>query len=121
MKHKLNFTKASTALALIASLGSLYIVFYQTHLMGKQFELQRQEQYTSVFPYVSLANTGNKERYGYLISNSGIGPALIEQINIHYKDSVYENYEPRTAFINIIAKEDSLFYNFKRYRTFYRS
>ncbi|MFD2567825.1 hypothetical protein [Pseudotenacibaculum haliotis] len=113
MKSKLNFTKASTILALVASLGSLYIVYYQTNLMGKQFELQRQQQYTSVFPYISLANTGNQKRYGYLISNTGIGPALIDEINIHYKDSVYKNHDLRAAFVNIITKEDSLFSSYK--------
>ncbi len=113
MKSKLNFTKASTILALVASLGSLYIVYYQTNLMGKQFELQRQQQYTSVFPYISLANTGSQKRYGYLISNTGIGPALIDEINIHYKDSVYKNHDLRAAFVNIITKEDSLFSSYK--------
>lgn len=113
MKYRITFTKASTILALIASLGSLYIVFYQTNLMGKQFELQRQEQHTSVFPYISLANTSSKERYGYLISNTGIGPALINEINIHYKDSVYKNHDLRAAFMRIVTKEDSLFRHYK--------
>ena len=109
MKFKINFEKAATTLVIIASLGSLYIVSYQTSLMSKQFELQRQEQYTSVFPYLAMGNTSNKDMYGFIISNNGIGPALVDEINIHYNDSVYKNYDLRAFFTRVIIKEDSIF------------
>lgn len=113
MKSKINFSKASTILAIITSIGSLYIVSFQTNLIVDQFNLQRQEQYMSVFPYVSVANTENEKRYGLLISNTGIGPAMIDHISIHYKDSIYHNHDFRDAFVKIINKEDSLFYDYK--------
>ena len=109
MKVKVSFEKASTLLVIIASLGSLFIIFRQTELMSKQFELQRLEQHKSVLPYLTMFNTSNNQTYGYSISNKGIGPALIDEINIIYKDSVYKNHDLRDFFKVVITKNDTLF------------
>jgi len=112
MKSKISFEKASTLLVIIASLGSLFIIFRQTDLMSKQFELQRLEQHKSVLPYLTLYNTNDSRNYSYTLANRGIGPALINEINITYKDSTYKNHDLRTFFNAVIAKEDSLFYDY---------
>jgi hypothetical protein len=113
MKVKISFEKASTLLVIIASLGSLFIIFRQTELMSKQFELQRLEQHKSVLPYLTMFNTSNNKTYGYSISNKGIGPALINAINITYKDSVYKNHDLRDFFKVVITKNDTLFKDHK--------
>lgn len=112
MKIKISFERTSTLLVIIASLGSLFIIYRQTDLMGKQFELQRLEQHKSVLPYLSLFNTSNSDSYSYTLANKGIGPALINEINITYKDSTYENHDLRKFFNAVIKKEDSLFVNY---------
>ena len=109
MKMKISFEKASTLLVIIASLGSLFIIYRQTNLMGQQFELQRLEQHKSVLPYLTMYNTSSSTNYSYSVSNKGIGPALINEINIKYKDSTYKNYDLRKFFNTVIVKEDSLF------------
>jgi hypothetical protein len=109
MKVKISFEKATTLLVIIASLGSLFIIYRQTNLMSKQFELQRLEQHKSVLPYLTMFNTTNNKTYGYAVSNKGIGPALIDEINITYKDSIYKNHDLRDFFKAVIIKEDSLF------------
>ena len=113
MKAKISFEKASTLLVIIASLGSLFIIFRQTDLMSKQFDLQRLEQHKSVLPYLTMYNTSNGSNYSYTLANKGIGPALINEINITYKDSIYKNHDLRTFFNAVIVKEDSLFKNYK--------
>ena len=112
MKAKISFEKATTLLVIIASLGSLFIIYRQTNLMSKQFELQRLEQHKSVLPYLTMYNTSSSTNYSYAVSNKGIGPALINGIHIIYKDSVYKNHDLRTFFKHVIAKEDSLFKNY---------
>lgn len=109
MKVKISFEKATTILVIIASLGSLFIIYRQTSLMSKQFELQRLEQHKSVLPYLTMYNTSTSTNYSYTVSNRGIGPALINEINIIYKDSVYKDHDLRKFFNNVISKEDSLF------------
>lgn len=109
MKMKISFEKATTLLVIIASLGSLFIIYRQTNLMSQQFELQRLEQHKSVLPYLSLYNTSNNNLYAFSMANKGIGPALINEINITYKDSTYKNHDLRKFFNNVIKKEDSLF------------
>ena len=109
MKVKISFEKASTLLVIIASLGSLFIIYRQTNLMAKQFELQRLEQHKSVLPYLSLFKTSRGDFYGFSLANKGIGPTLINEINITYKDSTYEDHDLRTFFNAVIKKEDALF------------
>ena len=84
MKVKISFEKATTILVIIASLGSLFIIYRQTNLMSKQFELQRLEQHKSVLPYLTMYNTSTSTQYSYTLSNKGIGPALVNEINIKY-------------------------------------
>lgn len=109
MKRKISFEKATTMLVIIASLGSLFIIYRQTNLMSKQFDLQRLEQHKSVLPYLTMYNTSSATNYSYTVANKGIGPALIDEINIKYKDSVYKNHDLRKFFNTVIVKEDSLF------------
>jgi len=113
MKVNISFEKATTLLVIIASLGSLFIIYRQTNLMDKQFELQRLEQHKSVLPYLTLYNTNDGKSYSYTLSNKGIGPALINEINITYKDSTYKNHDLRAFFNRVIVKEDSLFKDYK--------
>jgi hypothetical protein len=112
MKVKISFEKATTILVIIASLGSLFIIYRQTNLMSKQFELQRLEQHKSVLPYLTMYNTSTSTQYSYTLSNKGIGPALVNEINIKYKDSIYKDHDLREFFNAVIVKEDSLFQNY---------
>lgn len=107
---KIKTDKASTLFALVVSLGTLFIILYQTKLIGKQFELQRQQQYASVLPYLTIYNTSINSKYTFEVENNGIGPAFIEEINIHYKDTIYKNHDLRDFFNVVIRKEDSLFF-----------
>jgi len=113
MKIKLSFEKATTLLVIIASLGSLFIIYRQTNLMDKQFELQRLEQHKSVLPYLTLYNTNDSNNYSFTLANRGIGPAFVNEINITYKDSTYKNHDLRTFFKAVIVKEDSLFMDYE--------
>ncbi|MEQ8904360.1 hypothetical protein [Ekhidna sp.] len=89
--------------AIIASLGTLFTIVYQTDLIRKQ-------QYASVLPYLEMWNSqpGRPgESYIYLLMNNGIGPAFIKEVKIHYKDSVY-NHDPASFTFSVIKPIDSI-------------
>ncbi len=68
--------------ALLISIGTLAVFLYQTKLI-------REQQHMSVYPYLELANTGsNTDHYVFKLMNKGIGPAIIESIEIIKDDEV---------------------------------
>lgn len=100
--RRINADRLLAILAFIVSVSTLYVFFYQTSLMKKQ-------QYASVLPYLSVGNSGANKDYGFVLTNNGIGPAFIDEINIHYKDSVYRNIDINNFFEKVIRKEDTIF------------
>jgi hypothetical protein len=64
--------------ALLVGAGSLFIIVYQTALM-------REQQKASALPYVMLGMQVNNERSYVFARNTGIGPALIEDVVVRYQ------------------------------------
>ena len=70
--------------AMFIAVISLVAVVYQTYLM-------RQAQHASVLPYLTLRVMANNDVGSSLwIRNTGIGPALIEDVRIHYQGKALE-------------------------------
>ncbi|WP_420315694.1 hypothetical protein [Ekhidna sp.] len=86
--------------AILASLGTLFVIVYQTNLFRKQ-------QYASVLPYLEIWNSSNDDTYKLILINNGIGPAFIEEVKLIYKDSVLQ-MDPADFAQEVIKKEDSL-------------
>lgn len=89
--------------AIIASLGTLFTIVYQTNLIRKQ-------QYASVLPYLEMWNSNpgkDGETYLLLLMNNGIGPAFIKEVRIHYGDSAYRD-DPATFTYKVIKPKDSI-------------
>jgi len=98
---KIKIEKLLTWLAFLVSVSTLYIFFYQTSLMKKQ-------QYASVLPHLSVSNTEIDGDYSFVLTNNGIGPAFIDEINIHYKDSVFYNTDIYDFYSKVIVKKDTI-------------
>ena len=89
-----------SVVAIIASLGTLFTIVYQTNLIRKQ-------QYASVLPYLEMWNSNpGADTYYYLLMNNGIGPAFIREVRVHYKDSIYIS-DPAGFASQVIKTEDS--------------
>jgi hypothetical protein len=81
---KINTDRLVGLTAMFVAVASLVALVYQTHLM-------RQAQYASVLPYLTFVVVSNNELGSSLsLRNTGIGPALIEDVRIHYKDKEIE-------------------------------
>ena len=87
--------------AMFISICTLIVFLYQTNLIKKQ-------QYASVFPYLELGHWGTStENYRFILENKGIGPALITEIKIRYKDTLLDKDLP--GFVRSrIDERDSL-------------
>ncbi len=92
MKTKINSDRVLSITAFIISIATLIALMYQSNLVGEQNEMMQKEQYASVMPYLSMRFMGNEEdnRFDLLLNNDGVGPAFIKEINIRYKDSLYQ-------------------------------
>ncbi|SNS82074.1 hypothetical protein SAMN05421640_1376 [Ekhidna lutea] len=86
--------------AIVASLGTLFTIIYQTDIFRKQ-------QYASVLPYLELWNSSNNDSYRLILINNGIGPAFIEEVSILYKDSVYQ-LDPAEFTRNVVDPIDTI-------------
>ena len=83
-KTSWNSDKSLSLLAIFLSLGTLLVFLYQTNLIKKQ-------QYASVLPYLEIGseNVGTP-RFIYAVENKGVGPALIENVEITYKGKPFD-------------------------------
>lgn len=77
--------KIVSSSAILISLLTLIVFTYQTSMI-------REQQFLSVYPHLSLYNTGTGSlEYTYMLSNEGIGPAIIESIQITKGEFEYES------------------------------
>lgn len=75
---KLNTDRVVSLTAMIVGLGSLFIIVYQTTLL-------REQQRASALPYLMLGLQVNNERSYVFARNTGVGPALIEDVVVRYQ------------------------------------
>ncbi len=98
--------------ALLVSIASVSVIFYQTHLMQKQ-------QYASALPYLELWNNGGSDaEYRLSLINNGIGPAFIKEVRVIYKGKMYEG--DQTEFLyKVIFPQDTSFLQDYSYSNLY--
>ena len=82
MKFEWNTDKIVSLSAMAVGIGSLVIILYQTKLM-------REQQRASVMPYLMMAVQSNKDTTYLTLRNAGIGPALLDDVRVHYKGKDY--------------------------------
>lgn len=103
MNLKLKFWNADKIVsfsAILISLATMGVYMYQTHLIQKQ-------QHASVMPYLRMGYSFDEDRFDLMISNEGLGPAFIEEVNTYYKGKKYSNYDVADFFQNDYWKIDS--------------
>lgn len=100
-KIKISTDRLLSLVAFVISICTLYVFFYQTSLMKKQ-------QYASVLPYLEISNTHIDGDYSFILKNNGIGPSFIDEINIHYRDSIYRGFDVNDFFEQVIVKHDTI-------------
>ena len=79
---KLNADRIVSVSAIIVSLGTLFIIVYQTNLT-------RKAQKASVMPYISVAMSFHGAQQRIIVENTGLGPAVIKFIGVDTGDSLF--------------------------------
>ncbi len=75
---KINTDRVVGVSAMVVGLGSLLVFAYQAQLM-------RESQRASVLPYLQVVVIANDQGTSLVLSNTGIGPALIDDVRISYQ------------------------------------
>lgn len=83
-----NSEKIVSLSALIISLATLITLMYQSKIM-------REHEENSSFPKLELWNNTLDSKYQLELRNTGLGPAILENIKISYQDSIYD-IDPRS-------------------------
>lgn len=73
--------------------GSLFVIVYQTHLM-------RQAQSAAALPYLMVGIQSNGEGAYLVLSNKGLGPALLENVRIYYEGKTFDE-DPHDFFVRM--------------------
>lgn len=83
IKKELSISIAAT----IVSLCALATTIYQTHIL-------KQQQYAAVWPRLEIQHTWNNSNniYKLKIENTGIGPAIIQTVQIKYNSKVFHDF-----------------------------
>lgn len=80
---KINANKVTSMMALLISLGTFSLLFYEINLT-------REQQYVSVLPYLSISQSNpSPGNYRIYVVNDGIGPAFIEQVRFLRNGETY--------------------------------
>ena len=87
--------------AIIISLSALAVSLYETSLI-------RQQQHASVWPHVMVGPSIQSERFMFLVSNTGIGPARIKDVEVTVDDEPVRNW---VSMLEVIT-DDSGPFNF---------
>lgn len=93
--------------AMAISLFTLFILMYQSHLLSRQFELAKKQQYASVLPYLEIGPSFGSDFFHVYLNNTGVGPAFIKDVYI-VADSTYYQLDLFGFISEFSTPEDSL-------------
>ncbi|WPP51745.1 hypothetical protein [Catalinimonas niigatensis] len=77
-----NADKMVSIAAMIVSVGSLFVIIYQTNLI-------RTQQYASVLPYLTIGFERSDGQIRITLMNNGLGPAFIKDIRMQYEGQMH--------------------------------
>ena len=98
MRASLTTDRIVSLSAMVVGVGSLFVIVYQTHLM-------RQAQSAAALPYLMLGVQANTEGTYLTLRNTGVGPALIEQVRIRQEGRTFDE-DPYDFFVRMRPDRD---------------
>lgn len=93
---KLNRSDITALLALLVSLGALFVSIIEANIMRDQQRIMQSQQKASMFPYLAqrvkfeLAETS---AYIHTLENKGLGPAKVKTSSFRLNDEPIANYQ----------------------------
>lgn len=99
-ENNLKLDRYAGLIAIIISIGTFFLFFYQTKLI-------REQQYASVLPYLQVGYNFQYQDFELLASNDGIGPAFVTEIKINFKEKDYY-LDPASFLEEVYIKTDTI-------------
>ena len=81
----LTYSNVSVTIALVVSFLALIVSVYEATIMNSQ-------QKAMVWPHVNIKTQYSENGFSLIAINNGIGPALVNSMEVSYKDFVAESY-----------------------------
>ncbi|MCH7410203.1 hypothetical protein MM239_12415 [Belliella sp. DSM 111904] len=83
----------------ILSVSAIFISFMTFLVLIYQTKILREQQLLSSMPYISVSNRGSyTPNYKVVLANHGIGPAILEEVNIFYAGEK-SNFKDLVGFV----------------------
>ncbi len=83
----------------VISLCALLVSVIQTRVLQEEQELMREYSRASVWPHIDISsqkshnkNDGSINQLAFILSNSGVGPAIITDVKVSYNDTIAKNW-----------------------------
>ena len=106
---RFNFQNIGTALAIVISMVALIVSIQEANLLKEQ-------QKVMVWPYLTLGTSYNNKGVEFELSNNGIGPGIVQSVEVRYKGTPYRNWD---ALMDAILPGHSVDYNVYRVDDFH--
>ena len=84
--NRLSFQYLGTIIALVISCLALLVSVYEATILQSQ-------QKAMVWPYVKVSDSYSNEGFSVYATNNGVGPALIQSLEVRYDGEPVANYD----------------------------
>ena len=108
LSSRLTGSQIASLIAVMVSISALAVSIYEARIMKEQQQLMVSQQKTSVWPYVkgnTLLRFDSVSSIRVVLENKGIGPALIDDIQLSINGSVATDYTDLNDKLGAIFKD----------------
>ena len=112
LSGKLTGSQIASLIAVIVSISALAVSIYEARIMKEQQQLMVSQQKTSVWPYVkgnTLLRFDSVSSIRVILENKGIGPALINGIQLSIDGSVATDYTDLNDKLKDVFKDHNFY------------
>lgn len=92
----------------IMSMSALFVSMAMLASMVYQAKIMREHEENSSFPKLELWNNNNSTSYKLVLINTGLGPAIIESVQVAFEDSTYYMDHAQFIYHYIDSLENSI-------------
>ncbi len=79
---------------LIISMSAVMMSFIAVIVSIQQTKIAREQQKAGMWPHLEIFNTHpDSTLYTFVVSNQGVGPAIIKKCEIYIQDTIYQDFQ----------------------------
>ena len=99
---KINSQNLLAVSVLLVSVTAVIVAYMQASIMKEQQRIMHQDFEASLWPYIEISyNYNPAEAFEILVTNKGVGPAIIDGITVEHGDSTVNNWQEIEELIRV--------------------